>query len=185
MALFEMPQDQEPVAVEKTPSIELRLEEYKSLRAEVLERIREANQLVITSAGGIGGAYAILVSTFAREPVVSLSHASALVAACFLLVVWTPVVFAALASMKSRDIWNIVLAISDHICEIEQSIFGNSPEIVGWEHKRKKERGGQTRPWQQLSSPPYTWIYQTLIFVCGVIALAATGYLIHALSTCV
>jgi hypothetical protein len=45
----------------------IRMEEYKSLRAEILERIREANTLILTTAGGIGGAYAVLVSTFAES----------------------------------------------------------------------------------------------------------------------
>jgi hypothetical protein len=117
-----MSKSQRPVKKLPDGLLDLRLEEYKSLRAEVLERIREANTLIITTAGGIGGAYAVLVSTFAREPALSISHAGELVISCFLLIVWTPVAFAALAAIKSRDIWQIVLEISDHVSEIEYSM---------------------------------------------------------------
>src|SRR4051812_4867152 len=87
-------------------AVALRLEEYKTLRAEVLERIKEANTLILTAAGGIGGAYAVVVSTFARHPVLSFSSASGFVLLSFLIMVWTPVAFAALAYIKSGEIWN-------------------------------------------------------------------------------
>jgi len=173
-----MSKSQRPVEKPPDDLLDLRLEEYKSLRAEVLERIREANTLIITTAGGIGGAYAVLVSTFAREPALSISHAGGLVISCFLLIVWTPVAFAALAAIKSRDIWQIVLEISDHVSEIEELLYGNSPSISGWEHKRRESRLKRKRLWEKLSSPPYISIYKTMIFTCLGIALLATGYVI-------
>ncbi len=82
----------DPAAQQETLSA-FTLEEYKSIRAEILERIRETNMLIITASGGIGGAYAVLVSTFAREPHIKFSYSSAFTRFAFLMIVWTPVVF--------------------------------------------------------------------------------------------
>jgi hypothetical protein len=173
--------DKTLVATTSTTSSDItamRLEEYKTLRAEVLERIKETNTLIITAAGGIGGAYAVIVSTFARPPVLSFSHASGFVLLSFLVMVWTPVAFAALAYIKSREIWNVVIQISDHLQKIEEQVYGNAPVPLGWEKKMGQQRQVLKQFWERLSGPPYTYIYCPMIYTCSAIALLSTLYVV-------
>jgi hypothetical protein len=156
---------------------EFRKEEYRSLRAEVLERIREANTLILTTAGGIGGAYAILVTTFAREPHLKFSHASFFVNFCFLIVIWTPVVFAVLALLKSLEIWDIVRQLADYVHKIEELEYGRASPIPGWEHRmvqfRKTSRGFRHR-W---ISQPYMRVYGIMVAITFAVALISTVHI--------
>ncbi|MGA8550938.1 MAG: hypothetical protein WB678_11945 [Stellaceae bacterium] len=156
---------------------QFRREEYNSLRAEILERIREANTLILTTAGGIGGAYAILVTNFAREPHLKFSHASFFVKFCFLLVIWTPVVFAVLASIKSLEISDIVRELAGYIHKIEELEYGEASPLPGWEHRMVEFRdrsGGFRRRW---TSQPYTRIYKIMAAITFVIAAISTVYI--------
>jgi hypothetical protein len=157
---------------------DLRNEEYKSLRAEILERIREANTLIITTAGGIGGAYAVMVSTFAKEPHLKFSHASSFTLLCFLVMVWTPVLFAALGRVKSRDIWITVQQIANHIRTIEANLYGSSPAIPGWEHQMDAHRRSPKPLLNRLAYPPYTTVYWGMIVTTFLIAAGSTGYIL-------
>lgn len=154
-----------------------RKEEYNSLRAEILERIREANTLILTTAGGIGGAYAILVTTFAREPHLKFSHAGFFVNFCFLIVVWTPFIFAVLASIKSLEIWDIVTQIAQYVHQIEELEYGPASPLPGWEHRMVALRSraeGFPRRW---ISQPYTRIYLVMAAATAIVAVGATVHI--------
>jgi len=157
----------------------LRMAEYKSLRAEILERIREANTLIITTAGGIGGAYAVMVSTFAKEPHLKLSHASNLTIISFLIIVWTPVAFAALGRIKSRDIWITLMHLAGQIRFVENEYYGSSPSFPGWENQMEINRNTRKPFVYRLAHPPYTSVYWGMIVTTLALALSATGYVIY------
>jgi hypothetical protein len=160
-----------------TNASDLRMEEYKSLRAEILERIREANTLIITSAGGVGGAYAVMVSTFAKGPHLKFSHASSFTLFCFLVMVWTPVLFAALGRIKSRDIWITVQQIAEHIRTIEAHLYGSSPALPGWEQQMELYRRSPKPLLYRLAHPPYATVYWGMIVSTFLIASGSTGYI--------
>jgi hypothetical protein len=157
-------------------SAEFRKEEYKSVRAEILERIREANSLILTTAGGVGGAYAILVTTFARKPYVKFSHAPLYVNAFFVILMWTPFIFSVLAKLKSREIWEIVTELAAYTRKIEDLEYGQASPIPGWEHCMVVFRGRRKSFQQNWASQPYTRIYRFMMATTSVVALVATVY---------
>jgi hypothetical protein len=157
-----------------TEPASFRTEEYISLRAEILERIREANALILTTAGGIGGAYAILVTTFAREPHLKFSHASFFVNFCFLIVVWTPFIFAILASIKSLEIWDIVTRLAAYVSRIEELEYGPTSPLIGWEHTMAMFRQRPQRLPHRWISQPYTRIYLLMAIVTCLVAAVST-----------
>jgi hypothetical protein len=165
---------------------ELRMEEYKSLRAEALERIREANTLIITTAAGVGGAYAVIVSTFAREPHLEFSRASGFTIISFLVIMWAPVLFSAVGLIKSNDMWTTVLRLAKQVRLIEDFVYGLAPPFPGWEHQMEIYRNMSTPPRQrllqwvwrqrllrrwvwpigdQIAHPPYSTIYWSMFLL--------------------
>jgi hypothetical protein len=147
------------------------MEEYKSLRAEILERLREGNTLIITTTGGVGGAYAVIASTFAREPHLEFAHASGLTIISFLVIMLAPVLFAAVGLIKSNETWKMALRLAKQVYLIEDLIYGRAPAIPGWEHQMKiywkaarqpRERSLSWVWWwvsAQIANPPYRTIY--------------------------
>ena len=156
---------------------ELRMEEYKSLRSEILERIRETNTLIISSAGGIGGIYAVIVSTFAKEPHLKFHSASGLTILSFLVMIWTPVVFAILANIKSRETWNCVMELAEQVRRIERLRYGDRPHFPGWEHQSEINRGKPKSFMDRLAQPPYTVVYLAMFVLTLLLAVVSTGYI--------
>lgn len=157
---------------------DFQLEEYKSLRAEIIERIREANTLIITSAGGVGAAYAVIVSTFAREPHLKFSHASTFTILSFLVIVWTPVLFAVLGRIKSRDVWITVQQLASQIRTIELFQHHHPPDFVAWEHQMEIFRAAPKPFSYRLAYGPYGMVYGGMITITLVVALGSTGYIV-------
>jgi hypothetical protein len=156
----------------------IRIEEYKSLRAEILERIREANTLILTTAGGIGGAYAVLVSTFAREPHLKFSQANLFVNSCFLLIIWAPVLFALLAAIKSREIWYMVNQLAGYVRRIEEIEYASVSPPSGWEHRMLTLREESKSLFRWFSRPPYPGIYGIMFGLTFVVAAVPTIHII-------
>jgi hypothetical protein len=174
--------DQQSIHTERTcmsrdPAI-LRMEEYKSLRAEILERIREANTLILTTAGGIGGAYAVLVTAFAREPHLKFSHASFFVNSCFLLIIWAPVLFALLAHIKSREIWDMVSELAGYVRIIEEIEYEPAVPRSGWEHRMVRLREQSTGVFRWFNRPPYPGIYRIMLGLTFGVAVIPTVHII-------
>jgi hypothetical protein len=158
-------------------SDEFRKHEYDALRAEILERIRDANTLIYTTAGGIGGAYAIIVTTFARAPQPVPSGTSFLVMLWFLIIIWTPVIFAFLALVKSHELWELVMEAAAYVRKIEELEYGSDASLCGWEHRMIDLRARTARSPRRWIRQPYTAIYLVAAASTFVIAAFSTGYI--------
>ena len=111
---------------------QIRLEEYRTLRAELEDQVRAQRQIEIYVMGGIALVYAWLAT---HPNVIGL----------WWLAWWLPVGIATFGFLKNRAFLSAIRAIATHMLEIEDSILVDGARPLTWYHDPKRTRGRHTR----------------------------------------
>jgi hypothetical protein len=105
-------------------SQDFHLEEYRALRAEVLDRIKACHDLEPIAAGAAAAVYAWVGSTQTTLRPTSL-------------ILLLPILFAAFGGLRSWFLLCQITALGKYLTEIESRYIGEDDPLIGWEKYRK------------------------------------------------
>jgi hypothetical protein len=174
--------------VSREISAAMLIEEYKTLRAEILSRLGEANTIVLAGTGGIGAAYLALSAASFNAHHVSFKSQSGFLDTCFLMILWTPFFFSALTALKSHEVWGRIVLLATYVRQIESLIYPDSWPIAGWEHfidceRQKWEARSMFRQLfssygKGFATPPYAITYFLMMASTFIIASVLTVHIV-------
>ncbi len=147
-------------------SDEFHLEEFKSLRDEIRQRIQESGVIVRNSVL----ASAVLVAWLAT------SGANIANQQLYALAWWLPLVLCGFAALRAYSLFTRIIAIGRYI-QLLESVIGNA-EILGWEH----HLGGLRRSTWQANAIDVIAVAFWVALVVGAAVIGYLGYMANATS---